>query len=158
MEKANEMFSGKLAELEGEYAQMIRRLRQYAGADHCQVRRELQTLRQEFREGERLLGDSARTGRSPAVSALSAAQQEYDQRIRRLLEEDLLGYLHEPGSTPAEDRVEAAGLYGEYAVDFAVQTMRHALMAVLSAMDLEMTWEERKTKDASVEMEESSNE
>ena len=44
-----------------------------------------------------------------------------------------------------EDQAEAASLYGEYAIDFAAQAMRHALLAALSAIDLQMNCEERES-------------
>lgn len=34
-------------------------------------------------------------------------------------------------------------LYAEYAMDFAAQAMRHTLLAALTAIDLQMTCEER---------------
>ena len=37
-------------------------------------------------------------------------------------------------------------LYGEYAIDFAAQAMRHALLAALSAIDLQMSCEEAAQK------------
>ena len=37
----------------------------------------------------------------------------------------------------AEGRAESAALYAEYAMDFAIQAMRYALMAALSAVQLE---------------------
>ena len=38
--------------------------------------------------------------------------------------------------------MEAAALYAEYAVDFAVQAMQYALIAALSAIDLQENTEE----------------
>lgn len=38
--------------------------------------------------------------------------------------------------------MEAAALYTEYAIDFAVQSMRYALVAALKAIDLQMSAEE----------------
>ncbi len=36
-----------------------------------------------------------------------------------------------------EDQAEAISLYAEYAIDFATQTMRHALIAALTAVILQ---------------------
>ena len=50
--------------------------------------------------------------------------------MEQILQERLTG-------AGAEGQAEAAALYAEYAMDFAVQTMRYALMAALSAAQLE---------------------
>lgn len=39
--------------------------------------------------------------------------------------------------TCTQDQAEAASLYAEYAIDFAAQSMRHALIAVMSAAILQ---------------------
>ena len=41
-------------------------------------------------------------------------------------------------------RAEAAALYAEYAMDFATQAARYALLSALSAMDLQMKYEEER--------------
>ncbi|HIR93577.1 MAG TPA: hypothetical protein IAB98_09195 [Candidatus Egerieimonas intestinavium] len=82
--------------------------------------------------------------RSAAVSALSRAQEEYYRQIEAILQEKLPRYLHNQDSTQTEDQAEAAALYAEYAVDFAVQSMRYALIAAMTAIDLQMTSQEQK--------------
>ena len=88
-------------------------------------------------------GACGRSSHSPAVAALSAAQLEYDLKIQEILQNELPGYVHGEDSDVTEDQAEAASLYGEYAIDFAAQAMRHALLAALSAIDLQMNCEER---------------
>ena len=46
--------------------------------------------------------------------------------------------------TSAEDQSEAMSLFAEYAIDFATQSMRYALIAALSAIALQRK-AERKT-------------
>lgn len=77
-----------------------------------------------------------------------AAQLDYDQKVRHILHDELPGYLHEEGNDRIADQAEAASLYGEYAIDFAAQAMRHALLAALSAIDLQMSCEEAAQKPA----------
>ncbi len=138
-----EIFSGKLRELERQQQQTAARFRRYEQADHQQVRRELEQLRQEEQDTEQRLRQSADTGRSPAVAALSRAQLDYLRRVRAILQEDLPGYLHSEGAGTLEDQAEAACLYGEYAMDAAAQAMRHALLAALWAKDLRMCCQEQ---------------
>ena len=143
MDVKNRMFSAKLYEMERQYAQTANRLRSYQRKDHDDVRRELKRIWQEYRERDLLMQRDVSDSRSPAVAALAAAQVEYDLRVQRILQDELPGYLHAEGSDPTRDQAEAAGLYGEYAIDFAAQAIRYALLSALSAIDLEMSCEEK---------------
>ena len=44
--------------------------------------------------------------------------------------------------TDRRQKVEAKALYAEYSIDFAVQAAQSALLAVLSALDEQMNFEE----------------
>ena len=144
----NGIFEGKIHEMEGQYGQILSRLRVVQHESHDEIRRTIRQLEAECRENESLLKQSIADCRSPAVSALAAAQLDYDQKVRHILQDELPGYLHEEGNDRIADQAEAAGLYGEYAIDFAAQAMRHALLAALSAIDLQMTCEEAAQKPA----------
>ena len=138
----NGIFAGKLHEIEGQYGRILSRLRVAQYESHDEIRRTIRQLEAECRGTESLLEQSIADCRSPAVSALAAAQLDYNQKVRHILHDELPGYLHE------EDQAEAASLYGEYAIDFAAQAMRHALLAALSAIDLQMSCEEAAQKPA----------
>lgn len=138
-----DLFSGKLRELEQRQKETTARLHLFQQADHGQVRRELEQLRREEQEEEQLLRRRAETSRSPAITAMSRAQLEYLYRVRSILQEELPACLHREGAAPLEDQAEAACLYGEYAMDAAAQAMRHALLAALQAMDLQMRCQEQ---------------
>ena len=142
------VFTGKLCELERQYGDAVDRLRLYQQADHEQVRRELQALWQDWRE-------SVRESRSPAVAALSQAQLTYELEVQRILRDELPAYLHGENTCRDADRAEAASLYGEYAIDFAAQAVRHALLAALSAIDLQMSCDETNQSQSPNETEES---
>ena len=147
MHTGNGSFDNKLWDLEEQYGQTISRLRLYQRKSHGEVRQELQAVWQEYRENELLMQKNVAGSRSPAVAALAEAQLEYDLRIQHILRSELPGYLHGENTGRTEDQAEAASLYGEYAIDFAAQAMRHALLAVLSAVDLEMSCEEQKMEE-----------
>ena len=136
------MFAIKLYELERQYGRMQSRLRLCREEDHEKIRQELEAIYDEFRETELLLEKSVESCRSPAVAALSRAQQEYYRTIRLLLEKEIPKLMHCEATLPSEDEVEGVALYAEYAMDFAVQSMRYALIAALRAIDLEMSTEE----------------
>ena len=141
--KLNEgMFAIKLYELEQQYGRMQTRLRICQQEDHSRIRQELQRAEDDYRENELLLQKNVESSRSPAVAALSDAQLSYFQKAKELLETELPEYLSSEAGTPAESCMEAAALYTEYAIDFAVQSMRYALVAALKAMDMQMSAEE----------------
>lgn len=129
MEGTNGMFSAKLREMEREYGTMQRELRRLeAGRENSP--RELDEIWREYEEQLARLERTARTCRSPAMARMADLQREYERKMEQILQERLTG-------AGAEGQAEAAALYAEYAMDFAVQTMRYALMAALSAAQLE---------------------
>ena len=148
MKLSEGMFAVKLYELEREYGRMKSRLRLCQQDNHQKIRQELQRVTEEYQEDELLLLNNVENSRSPAVAALADAQLDYSRRAEKILEQELPEYLQdEDGSAPeegAEHQAEAAALYAEYAIDFAVQSMRYALMTALKAMDMQMDSEEGK--------------
>ena len=144
------MFAVKLYELERQYGRMQSRLRLCQQDDHQKIRQELQRVMEEYQEDELLLLNNVENSRSPAVAALAGAQLDYSRRAEEILEQELPEYIQdEDGSAPeegAKHQAEAAALYAEYAIDFAVQSMRYALMTALKAMDMQMDSEEAKTE------------
>ena len=148
MKVSEGMVAVKLYELEREYGRMQSRLRLCQQDGHQKIRQELQRITEEYQEDELLLLNNVENSRSPAVAALADAQLDYSRRAEKILEQELPEYLRdEDGSAPeegAEHQAEAAALYAEYAIDFAVQSMRYALMTALKAMDMQMDSEEGK--------------
>ena len=144
MKRSEGLFVIKLYELEQQYGRMQSRLRLCQQEDHPKIRQELQKATDEYKENEILLQKNVEGSRSPAVAALAGAQLEYYRTIRKILEQELPDYLRSETSTSSEDKTEAAALYGEYAIDFAVQSTRYALIAALKAIDLQMSTDEQK--------------
>ncbi|MBS5725355.1 MAG: hypothetical protein KHW59_06200 [Clostridiales bacterium] len=143
--KINEgMFAIKLYEMEQQYGRIQSRLRLCQQEDHPKIRQELQKAIDEYKETEFLLQKNIEGCRSQAVAALARAQLEYYRTVRTISERELPDYLHSEAGTLSEDKAEAAALYGEYAIDFAIQSARYALIAALKAMDLQMNAEEQK--------------
>lgn len=138
------IFAMKLGELEYQYERTLNCLRLYQTEDHAKIRKELEQVFGEYRDAERLLQKAVNTSRSPAVAALSGAQLDYDRRVRRILYEELPGYFHAEDDSISADQIEAISLYGEYAIDFAVQAMRYALLSALAAIDAQMSLDEHR--------------
>ena len=92
---------------------------------------------QEYNSLELRLKQIVKNSRSPAVSSLAKVQLEYSQKTERLLKNQITADLHSDANTPGEDREEASALYAEYAIDFASMAVKYALLASLSALDMQ---------------------
>ena len=88
-----------------------------------------------------------------AVDRLRLYQQADHEQVRRELQ--ALWQDCRENTCRDADRAEAASLYGEYAIDFAAQAVRHALLAALSAIDLQMSCDETNQSQSPNETEES---
>ena len=141
------MFAVKLYELEQQYGRMQSRLHLCQQDDHQKIRRELQRATEEYQEDELLLKKNVENSRSPAVAALAEAQLEYSRRVKEIYDWELPEYFQEETETDQENQAEATALYAEYAIDFAVQSMRYALMTTLKAIDTQMDTEEEAKKN-----------
>ena len=144
MKTQNGIFAYKLCELEEEYGRLQSRIYLFQSKDEAQVQKELDQLRDEGREHQLLLDERIRASRSPAVAALAQAQLEFGRRVEQVLHEELPDEMRGRNQTSAEDQSEAMSLFAEYAIDFATQSMRYALIAARSAIALQRK-AERKT-------------
>ncbi len=128
-------FTAKLWELSSEYGKMLCRLKVCQGENHQDILRELDQLRKEIQETEVALQKNVASAHSAGVSNLSKVQSAYLEESRQILQNLWTE------CSDAEARAEASILYAEYAVDFATQAMKHAVLAALSAVDLQMRYE-----------------
>ena len=144
MDLAQEMFAIKLHEMEQQYGKLQTRLRVCGGKDQQRLREELAAAREELACNDLMLKKSMEGSRSPAEAQLAKAQWEYCSKVEKLLHGQAPQYVHSEASAPGEDQAEAAALFAEYAMDFATQAMRIALIAALQAVDLQMSLEQNK--------------
>lgn len=147
MELKQGIFAVKLCELEREYGRLQSRIHLIQEKEPAQVLEELGRLQDEYQERRLLLDERVRASRSPAVAALAQAQLEFGARAERILTEELPDEMRGRNQSGAEDRAEAMALYAEYAIDFATQMMRHALIAALSAIALQQKAEHQTQTD-----------
>jgi hypothetical protein len=103
--------------------------------DSKTLHRQMDTIRQEAEETTRRLQNDIQSSRSPAISRLAEAQRSYYLTVQSLIEHTLPVDLHSEATTPGEDQAEAITLCAEYALDFARQSIRHALFIALAAVD-----------------------
>ena len=136
MELQQGIFAVKLCELEKEYGLLQSTIGACQGQDPQKVRRMLHQVQEAFQTQNRLLALSARSCSLPCVSALAASQADSWKQAEEL--------FHTRFSQDMEDPFEASALYAEYAIDFAVQSARYALIAALKAIDQQMNSEEQK--------------
>lgn len=133
----SEIFAIKLYEMQKQHEALLCRLRLCGQGNHETVRAELQRARDDYDSQSLLLRERAAGSRSPAVAELAQAQLAYIQAATAALNRQA-ELLSRSGSGAAEAQAEAATLYAEYAIDFAAQAMRYALVCALSALDLQM--------------------
>ena len=137
MKTNQDIFTAKLHELEQQYECLRKRLEICNAQSHRQIHRELESAKQEYNSLELRLKQIVKNSRSPAVSSLAKVQLEYSQKTERLLKDQITADLHSDANTPGEDREEASALYAEYAIDFASMAVKYALLASLSALDMQ---------------------
>ena len=140
-------FFVKICELEEVYEMVQHCLHLCNSWDRKELGRVLQEIQRACNQERVRLEENIQAAHSPAVLKLAQAQNTYNLTIQQLMEEALPKDLHSDFSTPQEDRSEAMMLYAEYAIDFARQALRHALIASLSAMDLQQSPEPSKTEN-----------
>ena len=137
MELKQGIFAVKLCQLEQEYGRLLSRIRLLQEKEAPQLQEELERLRDEYQERRLLLAERIQASRSPAVASLAQAQLDFARRADRILQEELPNEMRGRNQSYAEDQAEAMSLYAEYAIDFATQAMRYALITALSAMILQ---------------------
>lgn len=128
-------FFAKLCELEQDYETLQGCLRACQTLSPSELEQVLGKVDKTYDELNARLESYVHSARSPAIAALAQAQQTYYLTVKRLSEGQLPAYLHNDTSTPEEDRTEAEMLYAEYAIDFARQSICHALRTVLTAIE-----------------------
>ena len=132
-----DILRAKLRELEQEYEHLRNRLEICEREDPGQIHRELESAKKEYDALQLRLKNTVETSRSPAVSRLAKVQLTYSTETEKLLKEQVAGDLHSDGNTPGEDKEEASALYAEYAIDLASMAVKYALLASLSAIDMQ---------------------
>ncbi len=132
------IFAAKLRELEEEYLRLQGQIRLFQGKSLPEIRQEQERLREEYRSHQVLLDEMARSCRCPAMARLAQLQRDYGQQEEQLLKTG----VPEEGKSGQQDgdldQAEAMALRGEFAIDFAAQAIRCALITALEAMELQM--------------------
>lgn len=130
----------KLLELEREWSALERGIQLCQSWDGAAARRTCRELMEQHEESRRLLQERASGSRSPAAAALSKLELDYLQQVDGLAVGQAWG---EPGERAADGqaRAEELALYAEYAADHAIQAVRHAQLAALSAIGAQQEYE-----------------
>ncbi len=141
----HELFAVKLCQLEEQYRDMRSKIYLMQQDDHEVIKQELKKMEEAYDKTMQLLRENTRGCRSPAVKALNEAQIVYDSKIKEIMQKDMPHYIR--GEDRQEAKAEGRALYAEYSIDFAIQAVQSALMAVLSALDEQMNLEEWRNED-----------
>lgn len=138
MEPGHGIFAVKLVELEQEYGHLQSRIQLFQRKDLEQLHRELERLQDEYQEHDLLLEETVRSCRSPVMAHLAKMQRDYEQQAEEYLKATPILMQENHAQPNCQDRAEATTLYAEFAIDFATQAMRYALISAFSAMELQM--------------------
>lgn len=138
------ILSIKLYELEKSYGLMQSRLRLCQETDPEKLIHELQELKDEYEEKNYLLEQNAENSRSPAVAALSKEQVNFFKNAENIVKNKLPEYLRSEAPDNGEASAEAYSLYAEYAIDFAVQAMRYALISAIEAIEAQTKFDKER--------------
>lgn len=136
MDSYQEIFNIKLHEMEQQYGKMMSRIHICQKGNQEKIYHELEQTIEEYREAALMLQKAVENSRSPAIAVLSEIQLAYFGKAEEILQK-LDEYVHGELNEKMDDRREACALFGEYAIDFAVQSMRYALIAALRAMNIQ---------------------
>lgn len=128
MEDNKGMFDLKFKELDKQYLRIQNYFTLCQDGDKQKIRNEIEIIKAECDKMDAILKDRACHSRSKEVSRLSVAQRDYERKVN-----DIVDYRSS----------ESAALYAEFAIDFATSAMRHALLAVLCAIDLQLVEEDK---------------
>ncbi len=148
MELGHGIFAVKLVELEQEYGHLQSRIRLFQRKDLEQLHRELERLQDEYQEQNLLLEEMVRSCRSPVMARLAKLQHDYEQQAEDYLKTNLIPAQADDANATCQDRADTTTLYAEFAIDFATQAMRYALISAFSAMELQMQADRDATKGA----------
>lgn len=131
MDDIKALLAGKMGELDQNYSFYRAYLQcdEHAGAETSGELRK--RLEQEFSHGMMRLETSAEKSKSAAVRELAEVQRSYFRKVTKLLTEKLPQDLHSEFSAKEDDVRDARALFAEYAIDYAEQAFRFALMAIL---------------------------
>ena len=141
MEQETVLFDAKLKKLAEEYRLLADRIAVLEKADHDEIRKARAHLEAEWADTVVDLKNRSRTMRYVTGQQLSAVQLDYCRKAADILHDSVKkSWAAMAGGSEADDTV----LYAEYAIDFASLAMRHALLAVVSAMDMQLQEEEGK--------------
>lgn len=135
-------FDIKLKEMNEHYQAMLNSLRLNDNITHEALKEEIVHLFSVFQSEIEVLKKKEQS--SSVLSAkLSKVQKDYLVKIKRILNEQ----DHLKTKDNLENQLERHALYAEYALDLVDYAMNQALLAVYCAIDLQMSYDERKEKN-----------
>lgn len=135
-------FDIKLKEMNEHYQAMFNSLRLNDNITHEALKEEIVHLFSVFQSEIEVLKKKEQS--SSVLSAkLSKVQKDYLVKIKRILNEQ----DHLKTKDNLENQLERHALYAEYALDLVDYAMNQALLAVYCAIDLQMSYDERKEKN-----------
>ena len=135
------MFACKLYELEKQYALLKSRIQLCREQDHEKLIHGIDVLQDACKTNDLVLRSNVEGSKSPFVAELAKAQFSYSQEAS----EDITRLMTQ--CKTMEEMAEALTIYAESAIDFATQSMNHALLASMYAVDAHLLADTEKEEE-----------
>ena len=136
MEAEQGYFTIKLQEMNREYLKLQNQLQACCSTNHETIADAMQTLVERGNKDEQRLQQMIDNGHSTLAKSLAKTQLEYKHSVDLHLQNMM------QSSSSLATRVDTVALCAEYALDFAMLSMKQALYTVLTAIDLQMKIDE----------------
>ena len=136
---AYEILSIKMYELDKKISRLQSRIQMSESADHDRIRAEKAELQRECAESETELRNRLRHSRNSSVAVLAESYGEIEKSSKTAVARMENADGKEPEeSFPADEKI----MFAEYALDFAMQAVNHALLVSMEALDAYMSQQE----------------
>ena len=136
-----EILSAKLYEMDGAFERLRYRIRKSQTAEHEELEAEIESLKEECDESQRLLYRKLSRSRAYEAGRLLVCYEQIQKLIKE--EKGKIEYSARE-DVNADVRAERMLLDAEYVLDFAIQAANHALLFSMEALEAQLTCREEK--------------
>lgn len=145
IEMENRMyFKLKLQELDNRYALLRKEMNLDVNASHEELKLRLNHIGKISENDLKMMEAKMKRSNSKAVAVISEIQKEYSEKMNEIIQYHMDLWMS--GKDELELKMEEMMLYAEFAIDHMMQTMNQTTLAMLRAVDLQMTYEERENE------------
>lgn len=139
-------FSSKIEEFNNCYEMIHKDLAENKIYNHETIKNKIEILLKLLKEEEEKMQKVIRYSSCDALVQMSCIQKEYELKMKDILENKLASYMHFKKEDPLGEMEESA-LYAEYAIDYAIHSLRLAKLSIFLAMEKELLYRENQKEE-----------